>query len=351
MKQFFYSIAVAFATLWGAGCATATEPNYSVDVPLGAALDGQMAYIVNYDSGEPVDSAVISGGEAHFKGYNASDLLARVVAGGKRIGTFVLEPGTITFNESGDAYGTVLNERLNEFGHRTDSIANLYRSLPDEAARRARGPELQSEFQKTVSDFLAANENNAIGFYLLMQQIMEMDSDQLEAAVAQYPMLAGSKRVEKLRSDFRHRRETSAGNMFKDFEITQPDGTVKKLSDYVGKGKYTIVDFWASWCGPCIRATRTLKQLYETYNNDGKLDFLGVAVWDEPQNTLDAIESHELPWPQILNAQSVPTELYGIPGIPCIILFDPDGRIVFRDLQGQELIDATNQALSPKASE
>ena len=76
---------------------------------------------------------------------------------------------------------------------------------------------------------------------------------------------------------------------------------------------------------------------------------LGVAVWDEPQNTLQAIERHKLPWPNILNAQTIPTEIYGISGIPCIILFDPQGRIVSRDLQDDDLRQAVNEAMATVA--
>jgi hypothetical protein len=76
--------------------------------------------------------------------------------------------------------------------------------------------------------------------------------------------------------------------------------------------------------------------LLNEYGPQG-LEVLGVAVWDEPQNTKRAIEQHQLPWPQILNAQTVPTDLYGIAGIPCILLIAPDGTIVSRDKQDDEL--------------
>ena len=78
---------------------------------------------------------------------------------------------------------------------------------------------------------------------------------------------------------------------------------------------------------------------------------LGVAVWDEPENTKKAIAKHELPWHSIINAQTIPTDLYGISGIPCIILIAPDGTIVSRDKQGAELIKDVDAAMSTLISE
>ena len=124
--------------------------------------------------------------------------------------------------------------------------------------------------------------------------------------------------------------------MFTDFTIEQPDGTKVSLSDYVGKGKYVLVDFWASWCGPCRGEIPNIKELYDKYHAKG-LDVLGVAVWDKPEDTQAAIKELGIVWPQIINAQQIPTELYGIQGIPHIILFAPDGTIVARDLRDEAM--------------
>ena len=131
------------------------------------------------------------------------------------------------------------------------------------------------------------------------------------------------------------------GDRFRDFAV-EYDGKTAHLSDYVGRGKYVLVDFWASWCGPCRAGIPKIIALHEKYK-DRNFTALGVAVKDKPEATLRAIKDDSIPYPQILNSQAVASELYGIDAIPELILFAPDGTILVR---GNNRMDAIEQKLA-----
>ena len=114
-----------------------------------------------------------------------------------------------------------------------------------------------------------------------------------------------------------------------------------KFSDYVGKGTYVLVDFWSPWCGPCRREIPNIQQVYEQYKDKG-LQVLSLAVWErKPQShTIETAAELGMDWLHINNCGQIPTDIYGVEGIPHLMLIGPDGTILKRGFHGLEGIRA-----------
>ena len=318
----------------------AAEP-FKVIVPLTPDDEGAMSYIVNYDNGDTIATVLAGEESAVFTGALDEPVLSRVLIEGKRFAPFILESGTISFNREGRAFGTMLNDQLRDFGTRVAALQQAFSAAASEEAQK----DIYRRYEAMVDSMTVANADNDLGYYMFLNgDLSSMSVAEIDALLSRYPAFAERTRVKSMREKAERREATQPGRSFLDFEVTY-DGKTERLSDYVGKGKYTLVDFWASWCGPCMRQLPVLKGLYERWHDKG-LDVLGVAVWDEPADTRRAIAEHELPWPCIIDAQQIPTDIYGISGIPCIILFDPEGKIVSRDKQGDELVADVDAAMS-----
>ena len=156
------------------------------------------------------------------------------------------------------------------------------------------------------------------------------------------------------------RKATAVGKKFTDFTVdhvasVDKDGNpvyVKKsLSDFVGKGKVMLVDFWSPWCPPCKEEIPNIKAVWEKYNGED-FDVLSVAVWEESRkmdwhNTIDTAAFYGMKWLQLNNGHQEPAAIYGIEGIPHMILFDKDGTILKRgdDLRGEKTAAAVAEVL------
>lgn len=134
-------------------------------------------------------------------------------------------------------------------------------------------------------------------------------------------------------------KATAVGQKFTDFEMQTPEGENVKLSDYVGKGKVVLVDFWASWCGPCRREMPNLVEAYAKYKNKN-FEIVGVSLDQSGESWKEAIGKLNITWPQMSDLKYWNCEgakLYAVSSIPHTVLIDGEGTIIARGLHGDEL--------------
>jgi len=300
--------------------------------------NGETAFLTNYDTGDTLLSATVENQMCTFEGNADKGFFARLLVGSNRYG-FIVEPGEVKLDIAEGNAISPLNDKMAAWSKEMQQLAD------DSTVTEA---ESDARYAEALKKLYQDNKDNAIGpwafcNYLMYKDFSEADIDaMLKDAPAEYAQL---KRVGKAKQAAHQLTVTAEGQKFTDFEVKAEDGSVQKLSDHVGKGKVVLVDFWASWCPPCRAEIPKLQALKAQYGD--KFDVLGVAVWDNPDDTRKAMTELNITWPVIIGTEQLnePTDLYGIKGIPHIIIFGPDGTILSRGLTGDDLAKRLAEAI------
>lgn len=342
-----------------ASCGAPGNQGYEINGSyVDSTMDSSKVFLMNGE--EVLDSAVLANKAFAFKGAVDSIAAYRLAFKHEMRGTVRYATLSEVFLEP----GTKVNVAIDKGVKMTDNggVNEIYSNFMDKAQQLQQEQmakyqelmaaqvekdslmkvmsEMSDNTMKAWEEAITANNNNIVGTAIFSQycpNVREKAEFDSICSTLKYTELFET--IVKQKEHFERVEATSEGKMFVDFGGKDLEGKAVKLSDFVGKGKYVLVDFWASWCGPCRGEIPNILAVNKKYAGE-KFMVLGVDVWDQEDKFKEAVEAEKITYPQIFTEGQEATSLYGINGIPQIMLFAPDGTIVKRGLRG-EAIEAT----------
>lgn len=241
-------------------------------------------------------------------------------------------------------------QMLDAWKFSSDSATALVKADPtqSEVVNRNMSTRYQS-FQGETKSFIASNSNSPALMAAIGAIDPSADFPTFEAVTNQLiAVFPQSEDVKSLKNNYEMIKaqayandKLAPGKMAPDFEELLPNGKTMKLSDL--RGSVVLLDFWASWCGPCRRENPHVVALYEQYKDKG-FTVMSVSLDQERGRWLEAIEKDNLSWPNHVSDlghwASKAAKLYGVSGIPFTVLIDKEGKIIGTKLRGQDLTNA-----------
>lgn len=230
-----------------------------------------------------------------------------------------------------DVAGKAYNEAFNEYNVVSQTEENL------RVLKRASG-RLDSLYRARAEAFLAMipqNRTSKMLAVIVHENYREAPVEQLEQIVNQfdagirdcYPLRMMADRIARVKA-------AAVGSVAPEFELKDLNGNLVKLSSL--RGKYVLIDFWASWCGPCRKEIPNVKNVHDAFGDKG-LTVVGLSVDNSEKAWRKAVEEEQVKYLQLYDSEGVTWKLYDFNGIPFMILISPEGVILERGLRGMEV--------------
>lgn len=297
------------------------------------------------------DSAAVEAGAFRFEGQAAQPALAYLsdsrTNGPSTFATLlILEPGTIRVARNAGqsdrltVSGTPANDANTAYNAAAQALVQeFYAEETDDARREAIEEEYNALARKSMED----NRTNLFGALLLAQQLgYELSGQELLDEIALFsPELQQSDVLAKLKTSAEQKMKTDVGQPFIDVVQPTAEGEPLALSAVIARpeNKYTLLDFWASWCGPCMGEVPHLIRTYDDFHAKG-FEIYGVSFDNDRTKWLDAVKQKGMKWlhvSELKGFENQAREDYSIQGIPSNFLIDSEGRIVASNLRGEAL--------------
>ena len=349
----------------------AQNGNYVVKGEVGSVNAPATIYLSHRTpTGNVLDSTALNNGHFEFKGSVSDPVKSNLILNYKGYGTrgksvqsilVYLEAGEILISSPDSLSKAKIsgskvnedNERLNQslkpILKQMSDISTEYYAMPKEkqqdtavtAGLSKRFTVLNDKKRQALVDFIKANPGSVISVDALKSYGGSIP-DYAEVGPLFEGLSAETKNSgigKAYAADLEKMKATAIGAIAPEFTQNDPDGKPVKLSDF--KGKYVLVDFWASWCGPCRAENPNVVAAYQKYHDKG-FNILGVSLDNEKgkENWSNAIKKDGLNWTQVSDLKYWNNEVaqqYGIRSIPQNLLLDPNGKIVGKNLRGKAL--------------
>ena len=360
MKKVFILAAFAIA-------AVSSMAQVKYDVNGTSSENGKTFYLLDRLTKKSIDSMVVADGKFAFTGTADKDALLAVKAQKGNLEIEFFNDGTpviINFNDS-TLKGSPMNERLAKLNLEMEVPQRRFEAKTanmTEAEIRANGEELMAEMNKVIDGMQAfANkvfkeERNSLipvafsQLYFLDNGFEAYDELVKEGVVfANHPYLKKTRdEIEAMLKPKDSPKMAFIGQQYTDLEMADPDGKMHKISEFVGEGKYVLVDFWASWCGPCRAEMPNVLDAYNKFHDKG-FEVVGVSFDQKKEAWVKAVDQLKMPWLQISDLKGwscAAAPIYKIDAIPDNILIDPQGKIIDRGLRGKPLHKRLEQLLN-----
>ena len=217
-------------------------------------------------------------------------------------------------------------------------------------AREQDNKDLVNKFERKIDsiyeikeDFMLnhilANNTSPVSPYIAYRNIYQLELKDVEQIIASFDeSVKKSIYVTFLNRRLKVLQRVAIGQMYIPFEMADPNGTMYQLID-ISSGRYLLIDFWASWCGPCRRENPNLVEVYYDFRNKN-FEILGVSLDRDKDAWLEAIKTDNMTWPQLSDLRGwdcYASRLYGVLSIPSNVLLDPKGVIIAKNLRGDRL--------------
>lgn len=224
----------------------------------------------------------------------------------------------------------------------SQTIQSSINKVQNQDSMRNRLTYLQMQANAKFVEFLNYQKDNNLGAYMVYDvanKNQRMSSEDLQSLYNNLNEIGKKTHFGKLVAQ-RVNRLTAMdlGKIAPDFTLLDKNGKKHSLSSL--KGKYVLVDFWASWCGPCVREIPNLKTAYKKYQSKG-FEIMSVSIDRKKEQWLKALEKHNMPWTNVIdhddNSKKITQTLYYVPTIPRTILLDKTGKVIGKDFRGNTL--------------